>query len=409
MVIKVTKNSNLPMNDREFPEMVERKGKGHPDSVADECAEACSRALSKYYYQEFSRYFHHNVDKAAYIGGISVPEYGGGVIIEPQVFQIIGRGLDAVLVDGKLRRLPIGPICRTACFDTFKKTFKNMDFENDLMVDYAVRPGSVDLSGVFEQEAGGHESIPLANDTSFGVGFAPFSNCEKITYEVEQLLNSDEFKAKCPGSGEDIKVMSHRVDKEINITICNAMVSKHLKDKSEYTNAVAQVQEAALELANKIIPENNVNVEVNTADIIEKDIVFLTVTGTSAEAGDDGQVGRGNRATGLITPARVQTLEAAAGKNPMNHVGKLYSLIANNAANRIVEEAGGDVLECEIKLLSQIGRPINKPWLADVQIITPDNVNFASVQKQAHELLQAELDDYLSLRTRILEGKERIW
>ena len=408
MVLRTTKSNNKPMNLREFPEMVERKGKGHPDSVADECSEASSRALSKYYFSNFGRYFHHNVDKAAYVGGVAIPEFGGGTIIEPQRFQIIGRGLDAVIVDGKLKRLPVGPICRNACFEVFKKTFLNMDFEKDLEIGYAVRPGSIDLTGVFNQEAS-QDSIPLANDTSFGVGFAPFSNCEKITYETEKLLNSLEFKKKCPGSGEDIKVMSHRVDNDINITICNAMVSKHLPDKSAYINAVEQVKQATLDLAAKLIPDNKVTVSVNTGDLLDQNIMFLTITGTSAENGDDGQVGRGNRANGLITPGRVQTLEAAAGKNPMNHVGKLYSLIANNASRKIVKELGGDVLEVEIKLLSQIGRPINNPWLGDIQLIVADNVNFANVSKRAEEILQAELDDYLNLRTRIIEGKESIW
>ncbi len=408
MVLRTTKSNNKPMNLREFPEMVERKGKGHPDSVADECAEASSRALSKYYFEKFGRYFHHNVDKAAYIGGIAMPEFGGGTIIEPQRFQIIGRGLDAIIVNGKLKRLPVGPICRNACFEVFKKTFLNMDFEKDLEVGYAIRPGSIDLTGVFEQEAC-HDSIPLANDTSFGVGFAPFSNCERITYETEKLLNSLEFKKKCPASGEDIKVMSHRVDKDINITICNAMVSKYIHDKSEYINAIEFIKKSTLDLAAKLIPENNVKVFVNTGDLLDQDIMYLTVTGTSAENGDDGQVGRGNRANGLITPGRVQTLEAAAGKNPMNHVGKLYSLIANNAARKIIKELGGDVLEAEIKLLSQIGRPINDPWLGDIQLIVADNVNFANTSKRAEEILQHELDSYLDLRCRILEGKESIW
>ena len=96
---------------------------------------------------------------------------------------------------------------------------------------------------------------------------------------------------------------------------------------------------------------------VNTGDIIDKDIMFLTITGTSAEAGDDGQVGRGNRANGLITPGRVQTLEAAAGKNSMNHVGKLYSLVANRAARKVIEAAKGDIVECQIRIVSQIGHP----------------------------------------------------
>jgi S-adenosylmethionine synthetase len=399
----------MPTDLADFPEMVERKGAGHPDSIADECAEASSRALSHYYLEHFGRFFHHNVDKAAYVGGCAQPKFGGGDIIDPQNFTIIGRAIDAIIIEGKLVRLPVGPICRKACYDVFRKTFRNMDLENHVVIDYAVRHGSVDLTGVFNEEQGGAEQIPLANDTSFGVGFAPFSDCELITLKTEHLLNSDEFKAKCPGSGEDIKVMSHRVGNDVNITICNAMVSRHLPDASAYLNAIDIIKESVRDLAAKLIPNRNVTVTVNSADIPEHDIFFLTITGTSAEAGDDGQVGRGNRANGLITPGRVQTLEAAAGKNPVNHVGKLYSLTANRAARRIVEELQGDVVECQIRLLSQIGKPINKPWLGDVEILPADNVNYENVSKKAIDILQAELDDYVGMRNRILKGEETVW
>jgi len=37
---------------------------------------------------------------------------------------------------------------------------------------------------------------------------------------------------------------------------------------------------------------------MNVADDIEAGSVYITVTGTSAEMGDDGAVGRGNRAMG---------------------------------------------------------------------------------------------------------------
>ncbi len=59
-------------------------------------------------------------------------------------------------------------------------------------------------------------------------------------------------------------------------------------------------------------------VHVNTADDIKKKSVFLTVTGTSAEMGDDGSVGRGNRCNGLITPNRPMSMEATSGKNPID-------------------------------------------------------------------------------------------
>jgi len=409
MTITVTKSGRIPAGKSDFPEMCERKGKGHPDSVADECAEACSRAYSKYVKEKFGRYFHHNLDKFALVGGKAAPEFGGGLILEPAEVIVIGRASDSVLMNGKLTPIPVRAMCRQAIFNTLKKTFRNLDVENHVIVDAKTKSGSIDLTGVFNQEAGGQEAIPLANDTSFGVGFAPFTQTEQIVLGIEEYLNSGAFKDICPGSGEDIKVMGLRKGDTIEVTICNAMVSKFIHDKSEYINAVKQVQEAASNVADKLKEDKKVNVYVNTGDKVDQGIMFLTITGTSFEAGDDGQVGRGNRANGLITPGRVQTLEAAAGKNPNNHVGKLYSVIANRAAKRICAEAKGDVLECSIRIVSQIGHPINDPWLGDVEIIPAANAKWDHVNKIGQEILQAELDDYLQLRERIINGQERMW
>jgi S-adenosylmethionine synthetase len=108
------------------------------------------------------------------------------------------------------------------------------------------------------------------------------------------------------------------------------------------------------------------DVSVNTADNPAAGDLYLTVTGTSAESGDDGQVGRGNRVCGLITPYRPMTLEAAAGKNPVNHVGKLYNLAAPALARRICNFP--QVLSATCTMVSQIGRPIDDPDIVDLGI-----------------------------------------
>lgn len=389
--------------------MVERKGKGHPDSIADEASEACSRTLSNYYLDNFDRYFHLNVDKAAYVAGSSRPEFGGGEILQPAEFEIIGRAIDAVLVNGKLQRIPVRPILRETIYDVFKKTLRNIDIDKDVIIDARTKSGSVDLTGLYDEAVLGKDVIPLANDTSFGVGFAPLSHTEQMVLNVEKYLNSDEFKDKCPASGEDIKVMGVRFDHNVEITIAQAMVSKYVHDKSEYMNAIDMVRESALKVCDKYKDNHEIKVSVNTADIPEKDLYYLTITGTSAESGDDGQVGRGNRANGLITPGRVQTLEAAAGKNSNNHVGKLYSLVSNRAAHKIIAEMGGDIIDCQIRIVSQIGHPINAPWLGDIAIIPAPNVNFDNVSNRAREILQAELDDFIGLRNDLLSGKVKVW
>ncbi len=62
-MLKIDKSHAPPIEESDFPEIVERKGIGHPDSVCDAAADACSRALCKYYFETFGRYYHHNVDK----------------------------------------------------------------------------------------------------------------------------------------------------------------------------------------------------------------------------------------------------------------------------------------------------------------------------------------------------------
>ena len=71
-----------PVEIRET-EMVERKGIGHPDSVADGISEQVSRGLSRYYVQHFGRVLHHNTDECQVVGGQSIPAFGGGKVTEP--------------------------------------------------------------------------------------------------------------------------------------------------------------------------------------------------------------------------------------------------------------------------------------------------------------------------------------
>jgi len=409
-MLKIDEAKFGEIEESDFPELCERKGIGHPDSVCDAAADMSSRMLCKYYFENYGRYYHHNVDKAVLVGGIARPEFGGGKILEPQYFLIVGRAINQIFKENVLEYIPVATICLDACRKVVSETFRNLDLTRDIQFDYAVKPGSIDLTGVFE-ESDAIEQVPLANDTSFGVGFAPLSDCETITLETEKMLNSDNFKDKCPGSGEDIKVMSQRLGNNVDITIANAMVSKYIHDKDEYINYCDQIKEATLDLANKLIPERNVNVNVNVGDSMKQDILYLTITGTSAEAGDDGEVGRGNRANGLITPCRTMSLEAVCGKNPINHVGKIYNVLANNIAKEIYSRGEGDIREAHVKLLSQIGRPITDPWVTSVSLIPANNVNFSSIQRLAKEVIEEKLskENIIELRNRLIAGKEQVF
>ncbi|MFX1456310.1 MAG: methionine adenosyltransferase [Promethearchaeota archaeon] len=411
----MTKAGFLPIEKSDFPELVERKGIGHPDTVCDAVADACSIALCNYYLENYDRVYHHNVDKAALVGGTAKPEYGGGLIIQPQYFLIVGRAINQILTEcvegpNKLEYIPVATICIETQRKVLSDIFRNLDLDRDIQFDYAVRPGSIDLTGVFDQSH--HtEEVPLANDTSFGVGYAPYSDVEKIALEAEKMINSDKFKKKCKGSGEDVKVMVERVGNEVGITIAAAMISKYINDASEYVSYTNQIRDAVLDLASDVIPDRDVTCQINVADNIEKGIMYLTITGTSAEAGDDGEVGRGNRSNGLITPCRTMSLEAVCGKNPINHVGKLYNVLSSEIAHEIIHRGQGDIVEAHVKLLSQIGREITNPWIASIELIPAENVNFGSIEKIANEVYEEMLtkENFINLRKRLIAGEVQVF
>ncbi len=349
-------------------ELVERKGLGHPDYIADSASEAASRELSRYYLKEFGTILHHNLDKTLVVGGQANPRFGGGEVIEPIYIVVAGRATTEVNTsDGKIK-IPFGTIIVDAVREWIRKNFRFLNPDKHVIVDYRVKKGSADLVGVFEA---GKKAIPLANDTSIGVGYAPLSTLERLVFETERLLNSKEYKSKNPAVGEDIKVMGLRKDKCIRLTIAAAIVDRLIHDIDEYLNIKEQIRNDVLDLAAKIASDYEVKVDVNTADMPDKGIIYLTVTGTSAEHGDDGATGRGNRANGLIPPMRPISLEATAGKNPVNHVGKIYNIVAQRIANRIYESLDG-FKDVYVELLSQIGKPIDQPLVASIKVIPED-------------------------------------
>lgn len=349
--------------DKRPVEIVERKGLGHPDTICDEIGERISRYLTKYYYENFGIPLHFNIDKCVLAGGKSQPRFGGGIVIEPILIHFVGRATLHVYRD-LVEEVPIGVLVRSAVFDWFSENFRYLDPFKHVSVMYTIRPGSADLRGLFE--AMKEASVPLSNDTSIGVGFAPLSETEKICLETERLLNAKEFKRKYPAVGEDIKVMAVRKNDTIRLTVAMAAIDSELNSLDDYLNLKEAVKH---ELHNHLskFTSRNLHIEINAADNPQRGIYYLTVTGTSAEAGDDGQIGRGNRWNGLITPLRYMSIEAHSGKNPVSHVGKIYQYAAQKAAESIQKEL--DLDEVYVVLVSTIGKPITEPQIAYVEYI----------------------------------------
>jgi S-adenosylmethionine synthetase len=378
-------------------ELVERKGLGHPDSIADGVAEAISRALCKYYIDEFGTILHHNTDKATVSGGETAPDFGGGKIIRPIHFLFSGQATNRV--GDKI--IPVSEIAISSSKDYLKSVLPYLDVESGVTWDSRINPGSADLRDVF-----GRKGIPSANDTSLGVGFAPITPLEKAVLNTEKFLNSHEYKKKRPEVGQDIKVMGYREKTSMKLTVAAAFLCHLVKGVEHYLELKEKISE---DLRRFLSNQTDLDIEIflNTADKPEKGRsgCYLTVTGTSAEMGDSGAVGRGNKVNGLITPYRPMCMEAAAGKNPVNHVGKLYNILAFKCAGRVVSELPG-IEEVRVKLLSQIGKPIDQPLIADVGVISP---KFSSIKAKAQQIVDEELANITDITKQILSNRFTIF
>jgi S-adenosylmethionine synthetase len=197
--------------------------------------------------------------------------------------------------------------------------------------------------------------------------------------------------------------MGKREGDHIDVTVAAAMIDEHVDGIDDYEDCVASVESFVADLATDYT-DREVTVHVNTADDTEKGEVYLTTTGTSAEQGDDGSVGRGNRANGLITPNRSMSMEATSGKNPVNHIGKIYNLLSTQIAQSVVAEVDG-IREIRIRLLSQIGQPIDQPHVADASLVTEEGVAVSDIEHEVEAIVDRELADVTSITERVIAGE----
>ena len=386
---------NVPIMDKMPLEIVERKGIGHPDSMADGIAEAVSRALCREYMKNFGQYMHHNTDQVEVVGGLANPKFGSGDVLKPIYILLSGRATEKVGDD----YIGIHTVGIEAAKSYLNEVMPNLDVDKHIVIDSRMGSGSVDLVDVFGRGKG----VPNANDTSFGVGFAPYSDVERLVFGTEKRLNSREFNNKLPQVGEDIKVMGLRKDDTIELTIAAALVSGKTESLDHYKETVTAIKREIEEMAPSVT-DRKVNIHVNTGDNYDTGCYFLTVTGTSAEMGDDGSTGRGNRCNGLITPYRPMSLEATSGKNPINHVGKIYNLLSNRIAEEIVGQVEG-ISEVYVKLLSQIGRPIDQPLAANVHVNMEEGKKFSDAKGKVEKLADYWLENITQITDWVIKGK----
>lgn len=172
-------------------ELAERKGTGHPDYIADSASEEASRKLSLYYLKTFGTILHHNLDKTLLVGGQASPRFKGGDVIHPIYIVVSGRATTEVRTNDGIENIPVGTIIMDSVKTWIKDNFRFLDPEKHVIVDYKIGKGSADLVGIFDK---GKKSVPLSNDTSFGVGFAPYSKLEQLVSRLRDCLTQRSSK-----------------------------------------------------------------------------------------------------------------------------------------------------------------------------------------------------------------------
>ncbi|WP_256300001.1 methionine adenosyltransferase [Haloarchaeobius salinus] len=397
--IRVEPIDRYAVEDQEV-EIVERKGLGHPDSICDGIAESVSQALARTYLDRVGKVLHYNTDETQLVAGSAAPAFGGGEIIEPIYLLIVGRATKHYVdEDGTEYNIPTDTVALRAARDYLAEHFPEMEFGTDIVVDVKLGEGSGDLQEVFSEEGA---TVPMANDTSFGVGHAPLTETERIVLEAEQRLNGA-YAAENPAVGQDIKIMGKREGDDVEITVAAAIVDSYVEGMDDYVDEVEGIREFVTDVAHEIT-DRTVDVHVNTADDYEEGAIYLTTTGTSAEQGDDGSVGRGNRANGLITPNRSMSMEATSGKNPVNHIGKIYNLLSTEIAESVVDEVDG-IRDLRVRLLSQIGRPIDQPHVADAHVVTAEGVDVGDIEGDVTAIVDRELGNVTGITRRVIDGE----
>lgn len=295
-------------------EVIERKGQGHPDTIADNLGEVLGGLLKKAYIAEYGKVMHYNVDKV--LVGSGKINYEKGTMIKP--VHVVFAGQYTVLKKTDildLMKLAVDEVLAVEIASGLKYQIFNM-----------LTDGSPDLADNFMHRK--------CNDTSFGVG-NPYTPAEKLVLSLGKYL--DGLHTKYTWAGTDNKIMY--IDGDITI----AFAFKNSADELDYFDNKSKLKDMIYEKFGQMAA-------INCADT--KDMFFNTLTGTSLEQGDAGMTGRGNRFSGLITPLRFTTLEAYYGKNDVTHIGRIYQKMAQQKANKL----GKSVL-----LVNKIGANINKP------------------------------------------------
>lgn len=370
-------NKKVNIDNMQF-EVVETKGKGHPDNICDTLAEKISSNYSKYCIKNYGMILRHMIDKLSILGGGSKVHFGKGEMTAPIKILINGRFTDRY----KEEKIDYMNIVINTIKDYFKELFPLLDVEKYLVIvdntHHNEGPGVVYnndgttnnerktfFEAIDEKDILKHNNFQRCNDTSTTVSYYPMSKLEKTVLNIEKVLNSQEYKNNNPWVGNDIKVMGIKKEQKIEITSCVPLISLYVSDLNNYKNKIKMIKVDIEKIIRKEFPNNELLIFLNTRDNYERNDLYLTAIGSAIESGDEGAVGRGNRSRGIIPFNRNFSMEAPCGKNPVYHTGKLFTAIGDNISKKIFERYD---IENVVFCTTKMGDSIIEPWNISIEL-----------------------------------------
>jgi S-adenosylmethionine synthetase len=347
-------------------EIVERKGLGHPDTLADALAERLSCCYSRHCLEQFGAVLHHNLDKLYLRGGHARTALGVFEMTAPVTLTIGGR------VSTSFAGQPIdyrGLFEQTAC-DYLSTVLPNFDHAHWLQIEHATSDRSRFPAWFHPDSRDDLPELrsPTASDTVAVTAWWPNTPTENLALALERHLNQEGVGPRDLRLGQDIKVMAVRRGHTVDVTANVAVYPLAAGNADAYEAILTELRAELDELASGVLPgEFDYRLWLNSGDANPYDGKrhYLLGSGSCLEFGEEGFVGRGNTTAGFIPLHRPKSAEAAFGKNPTYHSGKVYTLHAEQIAHAVHSATG---IPAAVTIAARHSDPLRQPTLVDIAL-----------------------------------------
>lgn len=346
-----------------FPiEIVERKGVGHPDSLADALANEVSVAFCRHCLDHFGFILHHNVDKL-YIGaGHFRNDFQLCERIKPIEVRTNGRMSNTFSNEG----IDIESIQREAIKKYLFRVLPRLNTEDVVIVPNATQHTKVPYWFTpRSRDDVPDATIVKANDTSCCASHWPPTVTESITYRLERYFwrAEDGYAIPCfPEIGQDIKVLSLREGNNIEVTVCVPTISSVTSSHPHYLDIIQSHETKLQTIAEESVSAMGLGIRVR---INPHQRLYMLGVGSCIECGEEGIVGRGNSISGIISSYRSDSRESWAGKNPVYHTGRVLGYLTAKLARAISSRLQ---VKCTVVALTQCGDSLIPPRLLSVSV-----------------------------------------